>query len=265
MTGIQLLINIYLTKFIMSGIKLSKTDTRAPKKYAKEKTKNELLKLKFELEELQNLLYAEGKHALLIIIQGMDASGKDGAVKNVFEAVNPMGCRVVAFKEPTTLEKKHDFLWRIHRHVPEKGIIQIFNRSHYEGVLVERVHAIVGEKTIRQRYGQINDFERLLVESGTQVLKFYLHVSKEEQLQRLNERLSDPSKMWKHNDNDIRERELWKDYMHAYEDVFEHCSGSVEWDIVPSDQNWYKEYYIAKRVVELLRSLNMKYPGLDEK
>ena len=170
----------------MPDIKLKKTDTRAPKKYAKEKTKKELLRLKLELEELQNLLYAEDKHALLIILQGMDASGKDGAVKNVFEAVNPMGCRVVAFKEPTDLEKKHDFLWRVHQQVPERGIIQIFNRSHYEAVLVERVLGLADDKTIKQRFQQINDFERLLKQNNIHVLKFYLHTSPEEQLERLN-------------------------------------------------------------------------------
>ncbi|MCW3085039.1 MAG: polyphosphate kinase [Bacteroidetes bacterium] len=244
-------------------MKLNKISTLAPKKFAKEKTKKELQKLKFELEELQNLLFAEGKHSILIIIQGMDASGKDGAVKNVFEAVNPMGCRVTPFKEPSELEKKHDFLWRVHPHVPEKGMIQIFNRSHYEAVLVERIHELSPEKMISQRYAQINDFERLLKQTETHVLKFYMHVSKEEQLKRLNERLSDPSKMWKHDDNDIKERDLWKDYMHAYEDVFEKCS-EIEWHIVPSDQNWFKEYYIAKKVVELLRSLDMKYPGLKK-
>lgn len=248
----------------MTKIKLSTLSTRAPKKESKDSIKKELVKLKIKLEELQNLFYAEGKHALLVVIQGMDASGKDGAVKNVFEPVNPMGCRVVPFKAPTQLEMKHDFLWRIHQNVPEKGMITIFNRSHYEDVLIQRVHKWVDEATIKQRFEQINNFEKMLVENGTIVLKFYLNVSKEEQLERLNERLSDPTKMWKHNENDLKERELWNDYMKCYDDVFEQCNKAAEWNIIPSDQNWYKEYLIAKKVVETLEALKMKFPGLKK-
>jgi len=246
----------------METIKLSAVDTRAPKKFNKEQIKKELQKQKFRLEELQNLLYAESKHSLLVVIQGMDASGKDGAVKNVFEAVNPQGCRVLSFKEPTALEMKHDFLWRIHQQVPEKGIIGIFNRSYYEDVLIQRVHHWVSDKVIKQRYEHINNFEKLLTESNTSVIKFYLHVSKEEQLKRLEERLSDPAKMWKYNASDIKEREFWKDYMVAYEAVFENCSKHAPWHIVPSDQNWYKEFVIAKKVVETLEGFKMKFPGL---
>ena len=248
----------------MTKIKLSTLSTRAPKKESKDSIKKELVKLKIKLEELQNLFYAEGKHALLVVIQGMDASGKDGAVKNVFEPVNPMGCRVVPFKAPTQLEMKHDFLWRIHQNVPEMGMITIFNRSHCEDVLIQRVHKWVDEATIKQRFEQINNFEKMLVENGTIVLKFYLNVSKEEQLERLNERLSDPTKMWKHNENDLKERELWNDYMKCYDDVFEQCNKAAEWNIIPSDQNWYKEYLIAKKVVETLEALKMKFPGLKK-
>lgn len=244
----------------MKKIILSKTDTTAPDKFNKEKTKKELLKIKLRLEELQNVLFAEGKHSLLIVLQGMDASGKDGAIKNVFEAVNPMGCRVIPFKQPTEIEVKHDFLWRIHQHVPEKGMIHIFNRSHYEDVLIQRVHKWVDEKIILQRYGHINNFEQLLIDSGTVVLKFYLHVSKKEQLKRLQERQVDPEKKWKHNDGDIKERALWNDYMNAYEQSFLNCSTAAAWHIVPADQNWYKEYVIAKIVVAALETLNMKYP-----
>lgn len=243
---------------------LSKLDTKAPKKFSKDQTKKELLKIKFRLEELQNLLYAESKHALLIVLQGMDASGKDGAIKNVFEAVNPLGCRVFPFKAPTELEMKHDFLWRIHQHVPEKGMIHIFNRSHYEDVLVQKVHKWVDDKTIRQRYMHINNFEKLLIDSGTKVLKFYLHISKKEQLERLEERLSTPSKLWKHSDADMKEREFWNEYMNAYEDAFENCSEGADWQIIPADQNWYKEYLIAKKVVDTLESLKMSYPQLKK-
>lgn len=248
----------------MAKINLSAIDTRAPKKHNKDNTKKDLLKLKISLEELQNLLFAENKHSLLIIIQGMDASGKDGAVKNVFESVNPMGCRVIAFKKPSETEMKHDFLWRIHSNVPEKGMIHIFNRSHYEDVLIQRVHKWIDMKTVKQRFEHINNFEKLMQENGTTILKFYLHVSKEEQMERLQERLHDPEKMWKHNDNDVKERAYWKDYMNAYEDVFEHCSKYADWNIIPADQNWYKEFVIAKKVVETLKSFKMSFPVLSE-
>lgn len=246
----------------MKKIKLSDIDTRAPKKFHKEKTNHDLLKLKIKLEELQNLLFAEGKHALLVILQGMDASGKDGAIKHVFDTINPMGCRVIAFKKPTELEMKHDFLWRIHQNVPEKGMIHLFNRSHYEDVLIQRVHKWIDKDKVKDRFEHINAFENLLKDSGTTVLKFYLHISKEEQLQRLQERLSDKTKMWKHNDEDIKEREYWHDYMNAYEDAFENCSKHAPWNIVPADQNWYKEYMIAQKIVETLEGFKMKFPGL---
>lgn len=248
----------------MTNKKLSSIKTTAPKNFNKEKTKKELQKLKFRLEELQNLLFAENKHALLVVLQGMDASGKDGAIKNVFDAVNPMGCHVYSFKAPTTIEAKHDFLWRIHQHTPEKGMINIFNRSHYEDVLIQRVHKWVDEKTIVNRFEQINDFEKLLQYAGTAVLKFYLHISKEEQLQRLNERMNDKTKMWKYNANDIKERVFWNDYQKAYEDVFSKCSKNAEWTIVPADQNWYKEFVITSKVVETLENFKMKFPGMKK-
>lgn len=245
-------------------VKLSKISTLAPHKLGKEHTKKELVKLKFKLEEFQNLLFAENKHSLLVIIQGIDGSGKDGTVRNVFETVNPMGCRVFAFKSPSPLEMKHDFLWRIHQDVPEKGMIHIFNRSHYEDVLVQRVHNWVSEDIIEQRFEHINNFEKLLIDSGTTVLKFYLHVSKEEQLTRLEERMSDKTKMWKYNENDIKEREFWNEYMKAYEAVFENCSKYANWHIVPADQNWYKEFIIATKVVDTLEGFKMKFPGMKK-
>lgn len=248
----------------MKKVILSKIDTKAPKKFNKDQTKKELQKIKFRLEELQNLLYAESKHAILVVLQGMDASGKDGVVKNVFEAVNPLGCRVFPFKAPTEIEMKHDFLWRIHQHVPEKGMIHIFNRSHYEDVLIQKVHKWVDDKTIQRRYEHITNFEQLLSDSGTVVLKFYLHISKKEQLERLQERLKMPSKNWKHSDTDMKEREYWNDYMYAYESAFENSSGAVDWNIIPADQNWYKEYLIAKKVVDTLEALKMSYPELKK-
>lgn len=248
----------------MSKIQLKQIDTRAPKKFNKEKIKRETTKLKLRLEELQNLLFAESKHAVLVILQGMDASGKDGVIKNVFTHVNPMGCRVQAFKKPTELEMKHDFLWRVHQVVPEKGMIHIFNRSHYEDVLIQKVHEWIDDKTVKQRYNQINNFEQLLTETGTVILKFYLHISKEEQLIRLNERMNDQTKMWKYNAADLKERDYWDSYMKAYEAAIEKCSAPVDWNIVPADQNWYKEYVIAKKMVEVLETLKMKYPGFKK-
>ena len=238
--------------------------TTAPKNIFKDKAKIETEKLKLKIGELQDILYAQGKYALLVIIQGMDASGKDGAVKNVFEAVNPAGCRVVGFKKPSEEEMKHDFLWRIHKAVPERGMIHIFNRSQYEDVLIQRVHKWTDEKTVKQRFEQINNFEKMLTQNGTVVLKFMLNVSNEMQLVRLQERLSDPTKYWKHNENDMKEREYWNDYMVAYNDVLKHCSSAVEWTVVPSDQNWYKEYVISKKIYETLKALDLKYPAISK-
>ena len=248
----------------MPKVKLDKIETKAPKKYHKETTKKETEKLKLKIGDLQTILYAQGKHSLLVVLQGMDASGKDGAIKNVFEAVSPLGCRVFPFKKPSEEEMKHDFLWRIHQRVPEKGMIHIFGRSHYEDVLIQRVHEWVDMKTIQQRFHHINNFEKLLKESGTIVLKFYLHISSKEQLQRLQERISDPVKNWKYNVADLEERKFWNNYENAYEEVFENCSKPVEWNIIPSDQNWYKEYLISKKIVEVLEALKMEYPVMEK-
>ena len=244
--------------------KLKDISTRAPKDFEKEQTKKETDKLRSKLDELQNLLFAEGKHALLVIIQGMDASGKDGAIKNVFSGVNPLGVSVYSFKAPTAEELKHDFLWRIHLHAPAKGMIQVFNRSQYEDVLITRVHGWCDDKTAKERFKAINRFEKLLVEhNNTKVLKFYLHVSAAEQQERLQERIDDPTKGWKYNANDFEEAKLWDQYMKMYEDVFENCN-EIPWTIVPADQNWYKEYLIAKTVVDTLTSLNMQYPIVEK-
>lgn len=249
----------------MPTVKLQNIASTAPKKITKETVKESMQKVLEELDELQNLLYAEHKHSLLVVLQGMDASGKDGAIRDVFGQLNPLGVKVQPFKAPTELEADHDFLWRIHQHAPAKGMIQVFNRSHYEDVLVQRVHKWVDEKTIRRRMDAINDFEKLLVtHNNTQILKFYLHVSQEEQQKRLKERTEDPRKMWKYNEKDIAEAKLRKLYWKAYEDVFSHC-GKIPWIIVPADQNWYKEWLIAKTVRDTLKSLKMKYPKLPPK
>ncbi|KAA2244614.1 polyphosphate kinase [Chitinophaga agrisoli] len=249
----------------MAKIKLSDIDTNAPKKLDKDTTKAETKRLLEELDELQNLLYAQHKWSLLVVLQGMDASGKDGVVRNVLGQMNPLGVKVQPFKAPTEEELDHDFLWRIHQHTPRKGMIQVFNRSHYEDVLVQRVHKWIDEKTVYKRMDAINDFEKLLTEhNDTHILKFYLHVSEDEQTKRLEERTQDPRKMWKYNANDIKEAKLWKEYRKAYEDVFEHCD-YVPWHIVPADHNWYKEHIIAKTVRDTLKDLKMKYPEIKDK
>lgn len=241
-------------------IKLSKIDTRAPKGMSKEKHKVKTIDLVARLGELQNLMFAESKHSLLVVIQGMDASGKDGLIRNVFHEVNPMGVKVQAFKKPTDLEMAHDFLWRVHAHAPEKGVIQVFNRSHYEDVLIQRVHKWIDMDTVKRRFDHINAFEKLMQEHGTTVLKFYLHISQEEQLARLKERMEIPEKRWKYNKLDFDESELWPQYMKAYEDVLNHCSPSIPWHIIPSDQNWCKEYMVVKKLVDTLESFKMKFP-----
>jgi PPK2 family polyphosphate:nucleotide phosphotransferase len=246
----------------MSKIKLNQADTRAPKDFEKKDCKEKTIAILDELDVLQNLLYAENKHSVLIVIQGMDGSGKDGVIRNVLGNMNPQGVTVTSFKVPTAEEAAHDFLWRIHQHAPQKGMIQVFNRSHYEDILVTRVHKWCNDEMAEKRMKAINDFEELLQEhNSTHILKFYLHVSKEEQHERLSERLKDPSKMWKYNEKDFEEAKLWDIYMQVYEDCFENCNRPA-WTIVPADQNWYKEYIIAKALRDLLKGLSMQYPGL---
>ncbi len=245
-------------------IHLAKIPTRAPKDMDKDETKEKTILLLEQLDELQNLLYANGTHSVLIIIQGMDASGKDGAIKNVFGTLNPLGVLAKSYKAPTEEELAHDFLWRIHKNVPAKGMIQVFNRSHYEDVLITRVHKWIDDATAQRRMKMINVFEELLQKEGnTIILKFYLHLSKERQAERLQERLTDPRKHWKSNPQDFKEAELWDDYMKAYEDCIEQCD-TPPWIIVPADQNWYKEYVIAAAMAEALSGLHMQYPALKE-
>lgn len=248
----------------MGKIKLNETDTRAPKDLDKKETKEKTEKMLEELDALQNLLFAEGKHSVLVVIQGMDGSGKDGVIRNVLGNMNPQGVTVKSYKAPTEEELSHDFLWRIHRHAPAKGMIQVFNRSHYEDILVTRVHKWCDDKTATKRMKAINDFEKLLEEhNNTHILKIYLHISPEEQHERLAERMKDPAKMWKYNENDFKEAKLWDIYMQMYEECFENCN-DIPWTIVPADQNWYKEYIIAKSLHELLTGLKMQYPGLKK-
>ena len=246
------------------AIILSEISSREPKDAEKERIKRRTLKYLQKIEELQKKLYAEEKNALLVIFQGMDASGKDGAIKNIFSGLIPMGVHVHCFKKPTEEEFGHDFLWRVHHVVPRKGMVQIFNRSHYEDVLIQRVNKWIDEETVQNRFVHINNFEKLLEDTGTKVLKFYLHISKEAQLERLMERKTNPEKHWKHNPDDMKERELWDDYMMAYEDCFKNCSEHATWHIIPADKNWYKEYLVAKYVCEALEEMDPQFPKLEE-
>ena len=248
----------------MGKIMLKDIDTKAPENFDKKETRQKLEDVLAELDELQNLLYAESKHALLVVIQGMDASGKDGAVRNVFGKLNPQGVLVKSFKTPTPEELSYDFLWRIHAHAPAKGYIQLFNRSQYEDILITRVHKWIDDKTARLRMDAINRFERLLTDhNDTHIIKFYLHISPEEQRRRLDERIHNPAKQWKYNEDDFKEAKFWDDYMRMYEDCFNHCN-DIPWTIVPADQNWYKEWMIATSVRDTLKKLKMQYPGLKK-
>lgn len=224
-----------------------------------------LATLNQELEGLQELLYAQRKNKLLIILQGMDTSGKDGVIRNVFDGVNPQGVKVASFKVPTAEELDHDYLWRVHKVVPGQGEMVIFNRSHYEDVLVVRVHNLVPEEVWSKRYEQINHFEQLLVAEGTLVRKFFLHISKDEQKQRLEARLADSTKQWKFSLGDLKERALWKDYKLAYEAVLEKTSTEwAPWYIVPANRKWYRDLVISEVIVKALKNLKMSYPTPTE-
>lgn len=239
---------------------LEKISTRAPKHFSKTKIKAETEKLLGKIAERQKVLFAQKKFSLLIILQGLDASGKDGLIGKVFTGLNPLGVSVKAFKQPTPEEAAHDFLWRVHAHAPEKGMISIFNRSHYEDVLVPRVNGDISTDKMTQRMRDINHFEQLLEHHDTVVLKFYLHISREEQLDRLRERKTNPEKFWKHNDGDWETRRKWDKYVDVYQEIFQHCN-HPEWHIIPADQNWHKEYLVSKKVYETLKKLDLSYPG----
>jgi len=214
-----------------------------------------------ELEKLQDKLYAQAKYAVLIVLQAMDGAGKDGTIAKVFSGVNPQGCEVHSFKRPTPLELAHDYLWRIHNAVPPKGMIGIFNRSHYESVLVERVKDIVPESVWSKRYDQINDFEKMLAAENTVILKFFLHISWEEQKERMEARLADPKKNWKFDPEDLKNRERWTDYMAAYEDAISRCSTKhAPWYIVPANHKWFRNWVVSDILTRTLEKLDLKYP-----
>ena len=215
-----------------------------------------------KMDRLQYLMYSEHKHSLLIILQGLDCAGKDGVIRHVLTGMNPQGCTVTAFKQPTAEELDHDFLWRVHPHVPAKGAVSIFNRSHYEDVLVVRVHKLVPQEEWSRRYDLINDFEKLLVfENHTTILKFFLHISREEQLVRFKKRLDDPARNWKISEADYKEREYWDDYTEAYEELLRKTSTELApWFIIPSDHKWFRDLAISKIITSRLEHLGMKQP-----
>ncbi|HQZ65530.1 MAG TPA: polyphosphate kinase 2 family protein [Planctomycetaceae bacterium] len=215
-----------------------------------------------ELISLQSQLYAEGKQKLLVLFQAVDAGGKDGTIRSVFEGVNPQGVVVTSFKPPSDEDLAHDFLWRIHKAVPPSGMIGVFNRSHYEDVLVVRVHKIVPESVWSPRYEFINDFEKMLTASGTRIVKFFLHISKNEQKQRFQERIDKPDKRWKFDPADLEKRKYWDDYEKAFEDMLEKCStDDCPWYIVPADQNWYRDWVVTSVIVQTLKEMNPQYPA----
>lgn len=235
----------------------------------KKEGRKHLGQLRKRLAELQYLLWAEDRHKILVVLQAMDTGGKDGTIRKVLSGVNPQGIDVVNFKAPTEEELSHDYLWRIHEHAPSAGSLTVFNRSHYEDVLIVRVLGLVPEERWSRRYDHINEFERLLADEGTTILKFYLHISHEEQAERLQARLDDATKQWKFNKGDLEHRELWDAYMEAYETALQRTSTErAPWYIVPANRKWYRNIVVAETIVDTLETLNMQYPepeeGLDD-
>ena len=250
---------------VKPGTKISLGDyTTSGKQYFnddKESGVKDFEKYKGEIDRLQEILYAEHKQRLLVVLQAIDTAGKDGTTRAVFDGVNPQGVRVTSFKSPTAPELDHDYLWRVHPETPGKGEIVIFNRSHYEDVLVVRVHNLVPEEKWRKRYRHINEFERLLSDEGTRIVKFFLHIDKDTQKERLVERINVPEKNWKFNPGDIEERKLWPDYMKAYEDAISETSTEwAPWYVVPGDHNWVRDLVVAGIVAETLASMNPQFP-----
>ncbi len=250
---------------IAGKIKLKHFDPGYCGRREKAETKARSEELGRRIGDLQQLLYANSRHAVLLIFQGMDASGKDGSIRTVLQYVNPAGVETANFKVPSAEESAHDFLWRIHHAVPRQGNIGVFNRSHYEAVLAERVLGLVPRKVWSRRYGQIVDFERMLVENRVRVLKFYLHISRDEQAARFKERLANPKKNWKFSQADLTTRQHWDDYIDAYEDMLNATSHpAARWHLVPADRNWYRDYIVADTVARALGELKMKWPKLTE-
>ena len=249
-----------------TAVDLSKMDTAETGQFKNAKQgKKALKKYRKKLQDLQARFYAWDKKALLIVLQGMDTAGKDGTIKHVTRGLNPQGVIVTPFKKPTPLEQAHDYLWRIHKAVPRRNMIGIFNRSYYEDVLVVRVHDLVPKSVWSRRYEEINAFEKFLTENDVVVLKFFLHISYDEQTRRLQARLDVPDKRWKFNKNDLKERALWDDYIAAYTDAVQKCSTKyAPWYVVPSDNKWYRNYVVGQVITETLEELNPQYPDPEE-
>lgn len=248
------------------GVSLPDIDPDETEHYRKKKdVAKELEKQRRRIRDLQARLYAENERGLLIVLQAMDTGGKDGTIKHVFSGVNPQGCRVSSFKAPSAEEANHDFLWRYHKSAPARGRIGIFNRSHYEDVLIVRVKDLVPEDIWRRRYSQINDFERNLSLEGIAVLKFFLHISKDEQKKRLQSRLDTPDKRWKFSSADIKERAFWDDYQHAFEDALGNCSTEIApWYVVPANKKWYRNLVIARTIADTLAAMDPKFPPAEK-
>jgi PPK2 family polyphosphate:nucleotide phosphotransferase len=250
-----------LTPKPRSKVNLKDYDPGYTGDYDKKHAGAEEQKLETRLATLQEQLYAQGTQALLVVLQAMDAGGKDSTIKKVFNSINPQGVYVTSFKAPTSEELGRDFLWRIHEHTPRKGSIGIFNRSHYEDVLIVRVNDLVPREVWEKRYDHINNFERMLADSGTRILKFYLHISKDEQKERLQERLDRPEKWWKFEVGDLATRERWDDYMEAFEGVLTHCNTDyAPWYVVPANHKWYRDVVITRAIVETLEDMKVAYP-----
>lgn len=246
-----------------SKVRLSKWDTDGTSAFdgGKKQARAALATHAARLDELQQVLFAEDRHRVLIVLQGMDTSGKDGTVRHVFHGVNPVGVDVANFKRPNDLELEHDYLWRVHARTPRRGEIMVFNRSHYEDVLVVRVHDLVTPAVWKRRYEHINEFERMLADEGTTIIKFFLHISKDRQRRRLQARLDDPDKNWKFEHGDIAERRRWDDYVKAYEGVLSRTSTDhAPWYVVPSDRKWYRNLLVSTIINERLEALDMAYP-----
>ena len=231
----------------------------------REKAEEKFQSLRVRVAELQHAMYAEGKHRLLVVLQAMDAGGKDSTIRHVFKGTNPQGVRVSSFKAPSKEELSHDYLWRIHKQVPATGTIGIFNRSHYEDVLIVRVEDTIPKSVWKKRYQQINDFERLLADTGTTILKFFLHISKDEQKDRFQDRLDTPHKKWKFAIDDLRKRKQWDDYQAAFEDMLNECTTEhAPWHVIPANQKWYRNLTIATTIVDALEKLDPQFPPVEE-
>jgi PPK2 family polyphosphate:nucleotide phosphotransferase len=244
-------------------LKLNKLDPAyAGRLTSEDAAKEEVKRHLKQLAHQQDLLYAEHKHSVLVVLQAMDAGGKDGTIKHVFSGVNPQGVAVASFKQPTPVELAHDFLWRVHAQAPRAGQIVIFNRSHYEDVLVTRVHKLVDKKTCARRYEHIRDFEALLAESGTTILKFFLHISKEEQLARFAQRLDDPARNWKIDQSDYSEREFWDDYVDAYEDAISATTtANAPWYVIPANHKWFRNLAVSQIIADAMADLDLAFPA----